>query len=193
MAADSWLAPLTKFARKVGFVQTSLGDVQGAPDLPSGSVLWRSAYAQLLVVPIINVTDENLRSTVAIGQEWLDASCMAQERSEQRVIDAYLLLILPERLPPELFQVVSEIELDPTTCRKHVAWPVPGVDDEIIWRSLLRVTSLGLPDSPTASGMTNTPTLSSGLQKMLLTDVKDLKGKPAARQHAEHPIEESEP
>jgi hypothetical protein len=113
---------------------------------------------------------------------------MLQERTEKRVIDAYLLLVLPDLLPDTLFSIVSEIELEPTTCRKHVAWPVPGADEELVWRRLLRVTALGLPDSPTAGGMTNTPELKSDLQKLLLTDVKDRKGKPAARQHAIQPI-----
>jgi hypothetical protein len=193
MSADGWAAPLKKFAQKVGFENADFAEVPGAPKLPSTAVLWRSAYAQLLVLPITDTTEEKLRAAAGVGQEWLDASCMVQERADQRVVDAYLLLILSDMLPDTLFSLVREIELDPTTCRKHVAWPVPGTDDEIVWRRLLRVTALGLPDSPTASGMTNTPVLESDLQKLLLTDVKELKGKPAARQHAEHPIAEPKP
>jgi hypothetical protein len=193
MATDVWAAPLARYAHKVGLEQASFVDVSGAPKLPSTAILWRSTYAQLLVLSVARATAETLRAAADVGQEWLDASCMTQERAEKRVVDAYLLLILPDLLPETLFPLVQEIELDPTTCRKHVAWPMPGTDEEIVWRRLLRVTALGLPASPTASGMTNTPMLASNLQKLLLTDVKDLNGKPAARQHAEHSIAEPEP
>lgn len=188
MPPEGWKVPLAKFAAQAGFANVVIESLSGAPKLPATAVLWRSSYAQLLVVPIEDTTERGLRVAAELGQEWLDVSCMAQERTDHRVMDAYLLLVSDDPLTNTQFAAVQEIELDPTACRKHVAWPFPGTEDEIVWRRLLRVTALGLPTSPAASGMTNTPALISEFQKNLLQDVKDLKGRPAARQHAEHPL-----
>jgi hypothetical protein len=196
MPAESWKTPLAKFAAKAGFETAPIVALVGAPNLPVTALLWRSRYAHLLVVPIETATETALRAAAALGQEWLDVSCMAEERTDHRVMDAYLLLVSGEPLPGSLFAIVQEIELDPTACRKHVVWPYPGADEEdeeIVWRRLLRVTALGLPASPAASGMTNTPVLNSEFQIRLLKDVKDLRGRAAARQHAEHPLADDSP
>jgi hypothetical protein len=193
MSSERWQAPLAKFATKAGFTQAVVETMAGAPELPHGALLWRASYARLLVLPVTEPTEVLLRAAVDAGQEWLDICCMAEERIDNHVMDAYLLLLSEEQIPDALFAVVQEIELDPTACRKHVAWPISGEDDDIVWRRLLRVTALGLPASPAASGMTNTPVLKSSFQKRLLRDVKDLKGKPAARQHAENPLPDDAP
>lgn len=183
----SWHTSLAKFAKLAGFVETDLPTLTGAPALPPSARLWCAGYARLLSLPVADVSDAALQSYATTGQQWLDLCCIEAERSDHRVMDAYLLLISAETLPDELFATVQAIELDPTACRKHVAWPWPGDDEDTVWRRLLRVTVLGLPPSPEASGMTNSPILSTDFQKQLLKDVKALKGKPAARQHAEHP------
>lgn len=183
----SWGNSLAKFAKLAGFAEMHIPALMGAPELPSSARLWSAAYAQLLALPVADASATALQSAAAIGQQWLDLCCIEAERSDHRVMDAYLLLLSAETLPDTLFGTVQEIELDPTACRKHVAWPSPGEDEDTVWRRLLRVTVLGLPPSPEASGMTNSPILASDFQKKLLKDVKALKGKPAARQHAEHP------
>jgi hypothetical protein len=193
MPPESWKAPLAKFAAKAGFETAPIEALMGAPNLPATSMLWRSPYAHLLVLVVEPATDAALRAAAALGQDWLDISCMARERNDHRVIDAYLLLVCDASLPDALGAIVQEIELNPTACRKHVVWPGPGSDEEVVWRRLLRVTALGLPASPAASGMTNTPALNSEFQKRLLKDVKDLKGRAAARQHAEHPLADESP
>jgi hypothetical protein len=186
---DDWKVPLANYASKAGFAEATIEPLLGAPDLSTEARLWRSSYAQFLVLPIKSMTEAALRAAAEVGQEWLDLSCMAEERTDHRVMDAYLLIVSDDPLPDALFAAVQEIELDPTSCRKHVAWPCDdGEEEEIIWRRLLRVTALGLPTSPAAHGMTNTPLLKTEFHRRLLKDVKDLKGKPAARQHAEHPL-----
>jgi hypothetical protein len=183
----SWRNPLAKFATLAGFSEAKILALNGAPELPSAARLWSASYAYLLALPVLGASIDALRAAAAVGQEWLDLCCIDAERNDHRVMDAYLLLLSAETLPDELFATVQEIELDPTACRKHVAWPLSGDDEDSVWRRLLRVTVLGLPPSPEASGMTNSPILASDFQKRLLRDVKALKGKPAARQHAENP------
>lgn len=185
----SWQSPLAKFAKLAGFAEANIPTLSGAPDLPPSARLWSASYAHLLALPVTEASALALQSAAAIGQQWLDLCCIEAERSDHRVMDAYLLLLSAESLPDALFATVQEIELDPTACRKHVAWPLPGEAEDTVWRRLLRVTVLGLPPSPEASGMTNSPTLESDFQKQLLKDVKALKGKPAARKHAENPGE----
>jgi hypothetical protein len=188
MTSNLWKNTLAKFAMKAGFETAAIEPLEGAPSLPVTAISWRSTYARLLVLAVEAATKEALLATAALGQDWLDVCCMAEERSNHRVMDAYLLLVSDDPIPEELFGAVQEIELDPTACRKHVVWPCSGADAEIVWRRLLRVTALGLPASPAAKGMTNTPILPTELQRRLLKDVKDLKGRAAARQHAEHPL-----
>jgi hypothetical protein len=183
----SWQNPLAKFAALAGFAQAKLPLLVGAPELPATAELWSASYARLLALPVSVTTHDALHAAALAGQEWLDLCCIEAERNDHRVMDAYLVLLSAQTLPDTLFATVQEIELDPTACRKHVAWPLSGDDDETVWRRLLRVTVLGLPPSPEASGMTNSPILESELQKRLLKDVKALKGKPAARQHSENP------
>jgi hypothetical protein len=183
----SWQSSLAKFAGLAGFAEAVVPALSGAPTLPTTARLWSASYAQLLALPISETNATALQAAAAAGQQWLDLYCIDAERNDHRVMDAYLLLISGEPLPDDLFASVQDIELDPTACRKHVAWPLLGDDDESVWRRLLRVTVLGLPPSPSASGMTNSPILNSDFQKRLLKDVKALKGKPAARHHAETP------
>lgn len=183
----SWQNSLAKFAKFAGFTEVSIPTLAGAPELPSGTRLWSAAYAQLLALPVVETNATALQNARMIGQQWLDLCCIEAERNDHRVMEGYLLLLSAETMPDVLFTTVQEIELDPTACRKHVAWPLPGEDEDTVWRRLLRVTVLGLPASPEASGMTNSPILTSDLQKELLNDVKALKGKPAARHHAETP------
>jgi hypothetical protein len=183
----SWQNPLAKFAALADFAEAKVPVLTGAPPLPSTAQLWSASYAYLLALPVSETTIDALRAAAPVGQEWLDLCCIEAERNDHRVMDAYLVLLNAETLPDTLFATVQEIELDPTACRKHVAWPLSGDDDDTVWHRLLRVTVLGLPTSPQASGMTNSPILDSELQKRLLRDVKALKGKPAARQHAENP------
>lgn len=185
----SWKSPLGRFANLAGFVLSDLPAPDGAPELPPDAHLWRAPYAQLLALPIRKTDADSLMSAAAIGQQWLDLSCIEAERDDHRVMDAYLLLLSEEPMPDELFATIQEIELDPTACRKHVAWPLAGEDEEAIWRRLLRVTVLGLPPSPESSGMTNSPILDSEFEKRLLEDVKELKGKAAARKHAKHSVD----
>jgi hypothetical protein len=183
----SWKDSLAKFAKLAGFAEVELPVLTGAPALPDGARLWSASYAQLLALPVSETNGTALQSAAATGQQWLDLCCIEAERTDHWVMDAYLLLLSADTLPDALFATVQEIELDPTACRKHVAWPLPGNDADSVWRRLLRVTVLGLPPSPEASGMTNSPVLASDFQKQLLKDVKALNGKPAARQHAENP------
>jgi hypothetical protein len=183
----SWQDTLAKFAKLAGFAEVDLPALTGAPALPSDARLWSATYAQLLALPVSETDAMAFQNAAEIGQQWLDLCCIEAERNDRRVMDAYLLLLSAETLPTELFATVQAIELDPTACRKHVAWPLPGNDADSVWRRVLRVTVLGLPPSPEASGMTNSPVLVSDFQKQLLKDVKALKGKPAARQHAENP------
>lgn len=185
----SWQNSLAKFAKLARFTEANIPTLSDAPDLPPHAHLWSAPYARLLALPVTEASASTLRKAVEIGQQWLDLCCIEVERKDHQVMDAYLLLLSVETLPEELFAAVQEIELDPTACRKHVAWPLPGDDEDTVWRRLLRVTVLGLPPSPEANGMTNSPTLESDFQKQLLKDVKALKGKPAARKHAENPDE----
>ncbi|MFI4985933.1 MAG: hypothetical protein ACHQF3_00670 [Alphaproteobacteria bacterium] len=188
MPPKDWKEPLARFATKAGFATAQTKHLSGAPELPAGAILWRSSYAQLLALPLAEANEQSLRDAARIGQEWLDVASMEQERADHQVFDAYLLLISSNPVLENLFSLVSEIELDPTACRKHVAWPETGLDTDVVWRRMLRVTVLGLPASPTASGMTNTPLLVTDFEKNLLKDVKALKGRAAAHQHAEQPL-----
>lgn len=189
MVTNSWEAVFRHYASQTGFSSAPLPTLTGAPVLPPKATLWRSTYAQILTIEFNLPTPDILQGHAKVGQEWLDVSSMALERNDHTVMDAYLLLVSLAALPREMLYVVRDIELDPTSCRKHVAWPLPGDSDDIVWRRLLRVTVLGLPISPQASGMTNTPTLNSDFEIRLLEDVKNLKGRPAARRH----VESSEP
>jgi len=113
---------------------------------------------------------------------------MRQERKTQKVFDGYLLTLLPAEPDGNALKFIRETELDPTACRKHFAWPKASVIEvDLEWGRIFRVTAIGIPKAPEAEGITGSPTLETALQKKLLDDIKDLKGKAAALRHVEHP------
>lgn len=187
-AFDKALDLIARYAVPVGFQRIGLPALEGVPAIPPSSILWNAPYAQMLVISLEETNENALRQMVRSGQEWLDLSCAAQERSARNVIDGYLVLLLSEVPGDALKVVIRELELDPTACRKHFAWPVAATNDaDFAWARLLRVTSLGIPPSPELTGMTGSPLLDTPLQVRLLEDIKQLKGGNAARQHAENP------
>ncbi len=187
MPSEPWLDLFAKYASKTGFQLVPIPSLEGAPLLSTSARLWRAPYAQMLVLPIVQVAEHELRLSARIGQEWLDLASMAVEREDHKVMDAYLVLVLGENVPRQMLGAVRDIELDPTACRKHVVWPLPGNEADIVWRRFLRVTPVGLPYSPTAAGMTNTPVLASEFEQSLLDSVKNLQGRAAASLHAQRP------
>jgi hypothetical protein len=113
---------------------------------------------------------------------------MQDERLGATVIDAYLLVLLAKKPTEPLESTLRTIELDPIACRKHFAWPENGDSPELQWFRVLRVTSLGLPSSSAAGGMTGSPVLESELQLRILDDIRTYRGgRQAAREHADNP------
>jgi hypothetical protein len=187
MNLDRALELLDSLAKQVGFENAALPKLEQAPEIPALSRLWVAPYAQLLDIQS-EPTEDALRAAAQRGQEWLDLACMRTERKTENVVDGYLLILLTN--PPEksVQVVIRELELDPTACRKHFAWPEPSAeDDDLIWARIFRVTAIGIPTSPESSKMTGSPILETPLQKRLLSDIKDYKASEAARRHAENP------
>ena len=175
------------FATQVGFEKTGLPAFDQAPEIPESSTFWVSRYAHILVITS-EASEETVRTTARKGQEWLDLSCIAEERRSGAVIDGYLLILLSGTPDKSLETLIRELELDPTACRKHFAWPVDSaIELDLVWARIFRVTAIGFPKSPESMGMTGSPLLDTPLQRKLLEDIKELKGRNAARQHAENP------
>jgi hypothetical protein len=173
-----------QFATAVDFHQTKPDQVDLAPELPVTSSLWESSYAEMLALCSV-LTEDDIRNNVRIGQEWLDARCMKREAASGGVVDAYLIILLGEKPPKTLHDVVREIELDPTACRKHFVWPSEVDDKELRWSRIFKITAIGLPPSPLSVGMTNTPKLEDRTQIEILDDIKNLKPVNAAKRHGE--------
>lgn len=174
-----------RLALQVGFQKHVTPLLAGAPTIPSETTFWKSSYAQIIVVPIEIDSVKELHEIVQHAQEWLDLACMEEEQRLKTVTDGYILFLLPNQPAEEIEMNVRALELDPTACRKHFAWPDnSATDPELIWGRIFRVTSLGIPRSPISAGMTGSPLLASEIEKLVLEDIKILKGKTAARQHA---------
>lgn len=187
MTFDDALELFERFATEVGFEKTDLPTFDQAPEIAKSSTFWVSRYAHILVVTS-EASEEPLRATAQKGQEWLDLSCMAEERRSGAVIDGYLLILLSGTPNKALETLIRELELDPTACRKHFAWAVESATElDLVWARIFRVTAIGFPKSPESMGMTGSPLLDTPLQRKLLEDIKELKGRNAARQHAENP------
>jgi hypothetical protein len=167
-------------AAKVGLVHSS--EQVALRDLHLGHK-WESSYARLLAIFVPKPDLVTFNICTEVGCEWLDETPIA---SGDR-IDNYLLLIVTETPSKEMREAIRAIELDPTICRKHVAWPEDTAEPDLKWARILRVTVLGVPTSPIATGMTGSPTLESDLHRQLLEDIKQYKGRAAARRHAENP------
>ena len=105
MANNAWQSLLTHYANRVGFVKSrklaSYPVHQNCKTRPA--MLWKSPYAQLLALPGLQPNEQELRNAANCGQEWLDVSCMVEERLKFKVVDAYLLLVFSEVLPRKLF------------------------------------------------------------------------------------------
>ena len=187
MTLDGALALFAQYATQVGFKETALPVFDQAPVIPATSTFWVSHYAHILVVSA-EASDEAVKTTAQSGQEWLDLSCMAQERQSGTVVDGYLLVLLNSAPGKSVEATIRALELDPTACRKHFAWPVESaIESDLVWARIFRVTAIGIPKSPKSTGMTGSPLLETPLQRKLLEDIKEFKGRNAARQHAENP------
>jgi hypothetical protein len=188
MIFDEAHSLFARLASRAGFEQRAAPRLDEAPPVPPHTEFWKSSYAQIIVVPLEATSVEAVKKTVQHAQEWLDLACMEEERRFKAVIDGYILFLIATQPSEELEIGVRALELDPTACRKHFAWPNEAADDpDLIWARIYRVTALGIPLSPISKGMTGSPLLNTKLQKMVLEDIKNLKGKAAARQHAETP------
>ena len=172
---EDGLKIVEKYARLSGFGEMHIPSLTHAPHLPADVRYWKSAYAQFLVIPTQEITETSLRANAQIGQEWLDLACIQQEQSLGHVVDGYLLQILNSRPAEQLLRLVRTIELNPTGCRKHVAWPLPNRDGELRWLRIFRVTALGIPPSPSAAGMPGSPLLSDELESEILDTIRSLK------------------
>jgi hypothetical protein len=183
---------IDRLAKQVGFEKSTLPQLDQGPDVGTCAILYTASYAQLLVIEA-PTSGEQLREAARRGQEWLDLACIERERQSGQVVDGYLLVLLATPPDRSIAETVRELELNPTTCRKHFAWPELSVQDEdLAWSRVYRVTSIGIPPSPEFTAMTGTPILDSSLQINILTDIKDYKGRESARRHAETPSQAPE-
>jgi hypothetical protein len=188
MKYDEAFTLLARLATAVGFAKRDSACPEKAPALPAQSQLWVASYSQLLVLPLDSDDEESVKEAARCGQDWLDLSCMKQEHETRKVVDGYLLILLPRQPNREVRALVRDLELNSTACRKHFAWPIGDTNEaDLLWLRIFRVTCIGIPDSPASAGITGSPLLQTDLEKKLLVDVKTLKGKSAATQHAENP------
>lgn len=187
MVFEHALVLVSELALKVGFERAEIPSLRDAPKIPSGTELWKSSYALMIVVPLESSNVEDTAGVAQIAQEWLDLACMAEEQRHRPVVDGYILFLLASAPSKELEARIRELELDPTACRKHFAWPYAAEDPDLVWGRIYRVTPLGIPTSPVSEGMTGAPLLHVDAQRFLLEDIKNLKGRAAARSHANKP------
>lgn len=185
MSYDEALDIVGRYAHRAGFRPVGISRFEGTVPPPDGAKLWTSTYAQLLVLNCPSSEKEELIKYARIGQEWIDVSCMNSERGDNYVVDGYLLIVLPAKPSVELWPTIRAIELDPLACRKHLAWPEDGLNPELRWLRIFRVTSLGIPSSPLATGMKGSPKLGSEVERKIVEDLKAARSaKKVAAQHA---------
>lgn len=135
------------------------------PDLPSpgieisaptGTTLWSSSYAFVLLWPCHGGDYVSVEQAAARGQAWFDEVLV---RSEQRslggLIDGYLVLALPEAPSADARDEIRRLELSSQVCRKHLIWPSSPRDhyhDPSQWLRVADITVLGLPEASAPSG-----------------------------------------
>jgi hypothetical protein len=143
MSYDEALALLARLATQVGFAKRDGAPPDKAPPLPAQSQLWVASYSQLLVVPLDSDDGESVREATRLGQDWLDLSCMKQEHETRKVVDGYLLILLPRQPDEEAKALITDLELNSTACRKHFAWPIGDTNEpDLLWSRIFRVTSI---------------------------------------------------
>lgn len=140
---------LNKLCVRVELFRAPKLPVVQAAEPPQDAAIWEGTYASLVLWPVAESDQSQVRLAVARGQDWIDAVLNATERRVPlRTADGYLVLALPARPSRELEEDIRQIELSTQVCRKHVIWPRP---DMTSWERLAYITVLGIPDSPEAS------------------------------------------
>lgn len=132
---------LSEAASSVGF--RLVGPAKPIADAvpPANTFIWESSFAVLAAVPLEEQNAEALQQLVGFSREWMWRRLISDERLA-KFIDGYLLFALSGKPDSELRAAARETELDTSTCRKHVIWPVKKNDwSEQLWG----VTVLGLP------------------------------------------------
>ena len=133
------LTGFTELAASVGFEPMEAPQMELANS--EGAEFWRNEFA-LLVLADVESTSEALKQSLHVCSDII-ARYLTQQQGNRRLIDGYLLLLMPTKPDEALRPVVQQIELNTSVCRKHVIWP----DEDGNWSSALgTVTTLGLPE-----------------------------------------------
>jgi hypothetical protein len=138
---DRLAGELAVRAEPIGFREVGCGPEDSGPEPPRGTRVWASRYAILALCPVWDPAVGALDETTRLAMLWL-AERLDIEEERGRLLDAYLVLALPEPPTGPLLAAARETELDPSTCRKHTIWP----DADGSWAARLdHVTVLDLP------------------------------------------------
>lgn len=131
--------------------------------LPEGINLWSGDYASVLLWPVLTEDAGTFDIALRDGETWFaDYLSGAENRRGARVIDGYLLLLLPTSPEDALLPQIREAELSFKVCRKHVVWPYAGGPKQR--PRLDAVTVLAVPEGITAaSGEVHWPKLDQDL------------------------------
>ena len=156
---------LDELAAPVGFEFAGLAEPIDDIRPPDHTLVWESRFALLAVIVLEDSTVEALKSASSAAEEWIWRRMITNER-QAKFIDGYLVFALHDEPSDDLHVATRELELDTSTCRKHVIWPTK----EKNWRDQLwEVTVLGLPDmSPAANVTVELPSLPDAARESLV-------------------------
>jgi hypothetical protein len=140
---------------KVGLRQIDLPDSPGNHSVPTGTTLWKSNYARLVLWPCDASDASGVIAAALKGQSWFDEVLVHGEQQSRWAIDGYLVLALPSAPAADVNEDVRRLELSSQVCRKHLIWPAGGADPKDAagtWLRVADVTVLGLPYTTPSNG-----------------------------------------
>ncbi|RQW72537.1 hypothetical protein EBB56_00740 [Halomonas sp. YLB-10] len=173
---DSLIKEINKLAESVGFSQVGSGHPL-YPNLPENAYAYSSDYAWLVVWPVAETTDSALKLADQSAQNHFAESLPPQAGQTGSVIDAYVVLVLPDPPNPDMVEI-RRARLKRSICRRAVVW---YEEQSNSWNGLDSITVLGVRGLGPREGPRNLPNLPKD-EKILLEKI-GVDGKQAALCH----------
>ncbi|MCD5969938.1 hypothetical protein [Pseudomonas quasicaspiana] len=120
--------------------------------IPSEAAIWEADYACLLLWPLESSDLDTIKISFDCAQEYFDEILVMREERGFNC-DGYLVLALPSAPDNVADELIRDIELSTSVCRKNAIWPNtdPATSVSAPWQRIGDVTVLGLPGTSTPS------------------------------------------
>ncbi|WP_460065920.1 hypothetical protein [Pseudomonas sp. S2_H08] len=120
--------------------------------VPSEAAIWEANYACLLFWPLESSDPNTIKVSFDSAQEYFDEVLIVREELGFNC-DGYLVLALPSAPDNVADEIIRDIELSTSVCRKNAIWPNTDPTTSVFspWQRIGDVTVLGLPGTATPS------------------------------------------